>query len=276
MSADYSFDCIPLLKSLLDWRNVGWIMLYTIFGVIIFRQASYLLSIFKTINSIIVSENVNSSPQVENVRKRLRVNQSSNLPALAQPDRTCAIDLKEKIAQMEVVRINLLCLGWMVVPFLPASHVFLNVGTMIAERLLYLPSIGYCLFLVYFGTSLFTMANETGRKMSGHLANMQREFMSDSNVESSIDQRYVRQIHGVNQMISQPESPTNRSARHKTKRLIWILVIMLITLYSWKTWERNKDWKSEELLFESAYKVCPNSVKVLQNYGILYRRRQVH
>lgn len=32
----------------------------------------------------------------------------------------------------------------MVIPFLPASNIFLRVGFVLAERVLYLPSIGYC------------------------------------------------------------------------------------------------------------------------------------
>lgn len=34
-----------------------------------------------------------------------------------------------------------------VVPFLPASNVFIRVGFVIAERVLYLPSAGYCLLV---------------------------------------------------------------------------------------------------------------------------------
>ena len=32
-------------------------------------------------------------------------------------------------------------------PFVPASHMFLSVGTLVAERLLYLPSVGFCMLL---------------------------------------------------------------------------------------------------------------------------------
>lgn len=35
----------------------------------------------------------------------------------------------------------------MVVPFLPASNLFLRVGFVLAERVLYLPSAGYCLLV---------------------------------------------------------------------------------------------------------------------------------
>lgn len=37
-----------------------------------------------------------------------------------------------------------MCVAWTVVPYLPVSHLFMIVGTMLAERCLYVPSIGIC------------------------------------------------------------------------------------------------------------------------------------
>lgn len=39
------------------------------------------------------------------------------------------------------------------IPFLPATNIFFPVGTVIAERLLYLPSLGFCIALAW----LFSM-----------------------------------------------------------------------------------------------------------------------
>ena len=41
----------------------------------------------------------------------------------------------------------LLALSWTVIPFLPASNLFFPVGFVVAERILYLPSMGFCLLL---------------------------------------------------------------------------------------------------------------------------------
>lgn len=38
-------------------------------------------------------------------------------------------------------------LSILIIPFLPASNVFFNVGFVLAERTLYIPSAGYCLLL---------------------------------------------------------------------------------------------------------------------------------
>ncbi len=50
-------------------------------------------------------------------------------------------------------------LTWMALTFLPASNVFFPVGFVVAERVLYLPSLGYC-FIVGYG---FTIAFKTLR-----------------------------------------------------------------------------------------------------------------
>lgn len=46
-------------------------------------------------------------------------------------------------------RTLIMCLGWMVLPFLPASNLFFPVGFVVAERILYMPSMGYCLLVAY-------------------------------------------------------------------------------------------------------------------------------
>ena len=45
-------------------------------------------------------------------------------------------------------RILTMALAFIVVPFLPASNLFFRVGFVIAERILYLPSIGFCMLVV--------------------------------------------------------------------------------------------------------------------------------
>uniref|UniRef100_A0A0K8WFG8 Transmembrane and TPR repeat-containing protein CG5038 n=1 Tax=Bactrocera latifrons TaxID=174628 RepID=A0A0K8WFG8_BACLA len=98
-------------------------------------------------------------------------------------------------------------LGLMVIPFLPASGV-IKVGFVIAERVLYVPSIGFC-FLVAQGLS----------------------FVYNSNTKLWLLQLYK-----------------------------WTLMLCFICLLL-RTRERAKQWLSEDSLFASALKVCPNNAK---------------
>jgi len=43
----------------------------------------------------------------------------------------------------------LLCVLWICMPMIPASNLFMKVGTLLAERLLYVPSLGFCCLVTY-------------------------------------------------------------------------------------------------------------------------------
>ncbi|XP_033101692.1 protein O-mannosyl-transferase TMTC1-like isoform X2 [Anneissia japonica] len=49
------------------------------------------------------------------------------------------------------------------IPFLPASNLFFRVGFVIAERILYIPSMGYCILLVH---GLWNMCNKVGKPLA--------------------------------------------------------------------------------------------------------------
>ncbi len=96
LSVDYSFNCIPLVESLLDPRNA-------------FTVLNYALLVFLSAWSII---------------------------------------------SRKYHKVLVFSIAWFVLPFLPSSQVFFYPGTLLAERTLYIPSIGFCLlvsFLLYFG-----------------------------------------------------------------------------------------------------------------------------
>ncbi|CAG0917923.1 unnamed protein product [Notodromas monacha] len=54
---------------------------------------------------------------------------------------------KDREAQRDDARLILVGLVWLFIPFLPAANIFFTVGFVIAERVLYLPSLGYCIIL---------------------------------------------------------------------------------------------------------------------------------
>ena len=55
--------------------------------------------------------------------------------------------LKADAAHQEAVWVMVILSGLLLAPFLPASNILFYVGTFIGERLLYLPSAGFCLVL---------------------------------------------------------------------------------------------------------------------------------
>ncbi|XP_076174229.1 transmembrane O-mannosyltransferase targeting cadherins 2 isoform X3 [Ptiloglossa arizonensis] len=58
-------------------------------------------------------------------------------------------------------------LGFLVIPFLPASNLFFYVGFVIAERILYLPSVGACLIVGAAVSGCYRIARRSGSRRRG-------------------------------------------------------------------------------------------------------------
>lgn len=98
------------------------------------------------------------------------------------------------------------------------SNIFMLIGTNMAERLLFLPSLGLCLLSAYGIVSLFKI---------------------------------------------QLFNPANLQQVFTKKPLIWVLILPVLILYSFKTLDRNKDWKNVSTLFNADLKTVPKSVHML-------------
>lgn len=124
------------------------------------------------------------------------------------------------------VDLTVIALSMLVLPFIPATNLFFYVGFVVAERVLYIPSMGYCL-LVALG---FHLVDE-----------------------------YLRQKQLRIQQQQQKE-------RHKWKRVNANVSLQLIfrwgffallAVYSARTIQRNQDWHTEETLYRSGISVNP-------------------
>eukprot|EP00775_Hariotina_reticulata_P006105 gene6105-6343_t len=188
LSADWSFNCIPLLEQLDDIRNAATVAL--------------------------------APPGLAAARWRL-----------------------------------LVVLGLIVAPFFPASNVLFYVGTFIGERLLYFPSIGFCLML----------AELLGRLLpSGPMAPTRVASRAPHKSETAT----------ADAAVNVPAA----AGRSSASRCVFFLVVAAVLLvgYAGRTFVRNMDWWDEERLFLAALDVCPNSAKVQQNCGVLQRRYLNH
>uniref|UniRef100_A0A3Q4HE45 Protein O-mannosyl-transferase TMTC3 n=1 Tax=Neolamprologus brichardi TaxID=32507 RepID=A0A3Q4HE45_NEOBR len=105
----------------------------------------------------------------------------------------------------------IMALSLIVLPFIPASNLFFPVGFVVAERVLYVPSMGFCVLVA----------------------------------------------HGF-KMISN---------KGQLKKISWLMIGVLLTTYTVKTFHRNWDWESEYTLFTSALKVNKNNAKLWNNVG---------
>ncbi|CAB1313466.1 unnamed protein product [Coregonus sp. 'balchen'] len=102
-------------------------------------------------------------------------------------------------------------LSLIVFPFIPASNLFFPVGFVVAERVLYVPSMGFCVLVAH------------GFRIVSHKGHM--------------------------------------------KKISWLMIGVLLTTHTVKTFNRNWDWESEYTLFTSALKVNKNNAKLWNNVG---------
>jgi protein O-mannosyl-transferase len=118
----------------------------------------------------------------------------------------------------------------MVLPFLPASNLFFPVGFVVAERVLYMPSMGFCI-LVGFGWT---------------------------QIAAQIRYAILTEIH-----IATP----NFGVGFRLKKLAWLMLGILILSHGCKTYSRNQDWQDEYKIFSSGLKVNHRNAKLFNNVG---------
>ena len=168
----------------------------------------------------------------------------------------------------------LFSLAWILVTFMPASNVFFNVGTCVAERLLYVPSVGYCLLVALALEALSNLTTTTTTSTGGAAA------AGAAAGAAAATSATLATSAGATNAKTKTKTKTRRQPKQQgvfaaAGRLAAAVLALAVT--GWAVAHgrlRSGDWTSEGQLFRAAYKTCPDSVKVLQNLGILHRREQ--
>lgn len=187
-------------------------------------------------NSCAIDDNYNASPPVtlsavyQHASKHIHLNNqklsvkslSSKLACLAAHIKS-AEQMSVKQTKLNGASATLISIMLLTLPFLPASNLLFYVGFVVAERILYLPSVGFCLLI---GLGL------------GKLINFKVQCRSNGSK-------------------SRPKSADNQASRNVRSMVTIMFLIILISACSLKTIRRNRDWRDEESLYRSAIKVNP-------------------
>ena len=109
----------------------------------------------------------------------------------------------------------LFAMTWFFLTLIPVSNLIIPIGTIRADRLLFLPSLGFVLILAHFGAGL-------------------------------------------------------------ARRSRWpavVLTTLVLSLYAWRTFERNRDWRSEETLWTVTVRDNPGSAVAWLGLGQVHEAR---
>ena len=190
LSFDWSMEAIPLIKSICDKRNL---LTITTLGVILF---------------LVVKLSINH-PMCEyifNIKKNEKTNRKMN---------------KSLNGFGSVMAISL---AIMILPFIPASNLFFYVGFVVAERVLYIPSMGYCIMV---GCGLSCLWKAVCNLFVNKGDECDRDVGKDGLVKNVLKFSFV------------------------------LLTCVIFTTFAVKTIHRNRDWLDEGNLYKSGIKINP-------------------
>lgn len=153
LSFDWSMDALPLIRSLADWRNYHTAVFYL--GLLLLawfglwknhhtaktkdtNGKAYHYTNGRNGNSNGHSYQYNGHEHTNNSHTDTYINSAQNGTKNHYASRT-PLPTTENVVVFS--------LGLLAIPFLPATNVFFYVGFVIAERVLYIPSMGFCLLV---------------------------------------------------------------------------------------------------------------------------------
>ncbi|XP_016130121.1 transmembrane and TPR repeat-containing protein 2 [Sinocyclocheilus grahami] len=145
LSFDWSMDALPLLRSITDWRNLHTVTFYTSllalvwFGLCLYPTKSkeangkaHHVANGKSTNGHSCSSDYEHSTLYSNSVQVNGTNGTANHYSSSLPTTESLV---------------VFSLGLLAVPFIPATNLFFYVGFVVAERVLYIPSMGFCLLV---------------------------------------------------------------------------------------------------------------------------------
>ncbi|XP_055889069.1 protein O-mannosyl-transferase TMTC2-like [Biomphalaria glabrata] len=139
LSFDWSMDSIPLVEAWTDPRNLSTLAFYVTLAYILFCVAQHINEDNSAVKNCDTSLNgFRSSPcrtlNNNSVKSSLHYSEGEESPYI-------------KCISIRPVDSTILALSILIFPFIPASNLFFYVGFVIAERILYIPSMGACLLV---------------------------------------------------------------------------------------------------------------------------------
>jgi hypothetical protein len=288
LSADWSFNCIPLVEHLWDARNLATVILYcyilyTVMSAKPFRVLHQLWQLGRGALGLVRTEKVQLSSHphaVSHASNGSGPATSASSPSTADSPLKhstagpqAAVEASDSCARARWRLVGLV--GLVIAPFFPASNVLFYVGTFIGERLLYSPSIGFCLLAVEALSAALPSLWLPSADMQQQQQQPQQQPDSLRVGDAFQDQAAADQQACSDGWVPGSDRAKQDSSERCTSARSWgvlLLVVLLLGGYAGRTVLRNMDWRDDEHLFLSALQVCPQSAKVQLNCGVLQRR----
>ncbi|XP_030646482.1 protein O-mannosyl-transferase TMTC2 [Chanos chanos] len=148
LSFDWSMDALPLLRGIADWRNLHTVAFYA--GLLVLAWYGLCIRSTKGKETNGKSHNVANGKSSTNGHSHHSDNENSTSEAESQQTGAENGTKGHHVARTPLPtteNVVVFSLGLLAIPFLPATNLFFYVGFVIAERVLYIPSMGFCLLV---------------------------------------------------------------------------------------------------------------------------------
>eukprot|EP01041_Mallomonas_annulata_P010329 gene10329-21554_t len=284
LSAEYAFDCISKVSDIHDVRNIYTLMTYG--SLLIGFGIGLVCVLFPRIQS---SKYITLNPTAILIALIGLVVPFLPASGVSEVKSSCCC---RSSTYINSVTNDIYTMAVVVV----AEPVFLRLGTLLAERLLYISSIGFCMLLsiILFKlcvlliwicggyrstktststtTSTTTNDNDVSAVVELPSDDSSKNKKKKVNFSASVIQH--RKLQSQTQSKNKTKSKTKESSGSGSEALsidsselsmrclYFIIVLVIVSLYSWKTIDRNPAWKNDTTLFLDSYKVCPRSAKL--------------
>eukprot|EP00386_Alphamonas_edax_P004294 GDKI01013563.1.p1 GENE.GDKI01013563.1~~GDKI01013563.1.p1 ORF type:complete len:778 (-),score=306.04 GDKI01013563.1:499-2793(-) len=239
---DYSMNAIPMVTSIKDPRMLLPLFCYATLLALLYLGLSLLACAYKCNAKFFYRSEETVDQETRPVLKRDTEREACVRNGLFLQGRSV-----------------LIAFALMVIPFLPAANLFFPVGTVIGERLLYLPSLGF-IYLVCLLPSIFVAWRR----------------------RVDIEKRQQKMIREIENNVSEGETETSDEegveSQSETRVRGWMRVgyrVMFMLFVLWGAWAvkcyfRTMEWESSHKIFLYDGLRQPNSAKTQFNLGITY------
>uniref|UniRef100_A0A8C6SLF8 dolichyl-phosphate-mannose--protein mannosyltransferase n=1 Tax=Neogobius melanostomus TaxID=47308 RepID=A0A8C6SLF8_9GOBI len=157
LSFDWSMDALPLIRGFADWRNLQTVFFYCgLLSLAWFGLLKHKMSKGKDTNgkAHIYTNGSNGSSNGHGYHYNHEQTNSHTNNNLSEENGTKK-HFENRTSLPTTENVVVFSLGLLAIPFLPATNLFFYVGFVIAERVLYIPSMGFCLLLALGMRSLY-------------------------------------------------------------------------------------------------------------------------
>ena len=210
LSFDWSMSAVPLVESVGDVRNAATVVCYVCLGYVALHVCRSLDLQRGSVAQGKPHANGNgvasahSSPSISHSSRNSASPSAHRRTSSSSESASEWFPSSSRAPASVSLHVLIMAASVIVFPFIPASNLFFYVGFVIAERILYIPSMGFCL-LVGQGVSLLAARGRTEWE----------------------------------------------------RRSVKAAVLAVMVLFAARTWQRNRDWQTEEKLYTAGIAVNP-------------------